>query len=64
MCSYNEVEVRTRNITACDQEMITFPGQAKKNIVEGSSISIHRDCDRRALKSSKSNDKIKQVIEY
>lgn len=24
MYSYNEVERRTRNITACDQEMITF----------------------------------------
>lgn len=34
MCSYNEVEVRTRNITACDQEMITFPGQSKKILLK------------------------------
>lgn len=56
MYSYNEVELRTRNITACDQEMITFFWRIKKKIVEGCSISIHMSCDRKAFKSSESND--------
>lgn len=30
MYSYNEVELRTRNVTACDQERITFSGESKK----------------------------------
>lgn len=33
MYSYNEVELRTRNVTVCDQEMITFYGESKKNIL-------------------------------
>ena len=33
MYSYNEVELRTRNITACDQEIITFPSESKKYIL-------------------------------
>ena len=33
MYSYNEVELRTRNITACDQEMIIFFGESKKYIL-------------------------------
>lgn len=32
MYSYNEVELRTRNITACDQERITFSGESKKKV--------------------------------
>lgn len=63
MYSYNEVELRTRNITACDQEMITFSGESKKYIVKGCSISIHMSCDWKAFKSSESNanDKKKKV---
>lgn len=45
MYSYNEVELRTRNVTVCDQETIIFFGESKKNIVEGSPISIYAACD-------------------
>lgn len=65
MYSYNEVELRTRNITACDQEMFTFlVNHIQKNIVEGCSFSIHMACDRKAFKSSKSNDNSKKKVGF
>lgn len=60
MYSYNEVERRTRNISACDQEMITFLVNQKIYIIEGCSISIRMAYDRKAFKSSKSNDNSKK----
>lgn len=62
MYSYNEVELSTRNITACDQETITFLLNQKKNTVGGCPISVHMACDRKAFKSSNRSKKKKSGI--
>lgn len=64
MCSYNEVELRTRNITACDQEMVTFSGESKKNIVEGCSISAHMTWIEKLLSHLNQTTIVKKKVGY
>lgn len=62
MYSYNEVELTTGNITACDQEMVTFLLNEKRMLLKA--ILLVMVFHTKPFESSKSNDNNKKKVGF